>query len=232
MKRILMVLSAASELPLSDGTLHPTGYWAEEVVVPHRLFSDAGLSVAFATPGGTAPTVDPISLNEQGGVEPEAAADHRAYLDGIASSLASPLVLEDVTPDQFDALFLPGGHAPMADLVDHPALGALLDAADRDGMPVTALCHGLAGLLSARNSGGFVFAGRRLTSFSDLEEQQGGLGDLSPFFLESRLRENGATVVTDAPWSSHLVIDGNLITGQNPQSSAVTANALIDVLAV
>jgi len=200
-------------------------------VVPHGLFTDAGLSVAFATPGGKAPTVDPLSLSEQGGVDPETAARHRAYLAGIASSLESPLVLEDVTPDQFDALFLPGGHAPMEDLTDHPALGALLDGANRNGVPVTALCHGLAGLLSARNSEGFAFAGRRITSFSDLEEQQGGLGDLSPFFLESRLRENGATVVTDEPWSSHLVIDGNLITGQNPQSSAATANALIDALA-
>lgn len=232
MKRILMVLSAASELRLSDGTLHPTGYWAEEVVVPHRLFSDAGLNVTFATPGGTAPTVDPISLNEQGGVEPEAAARFRAYLDGIAAALENPVALEDADLEHVDALFLPGGHAPMADLVDHPGLGALLSDADRNGLPITALCHGLAGLLSARNDGGFLFAGRRLTSFSDVEEQQGGLGELSPFLLESRLRENGATVVTDAPWSSHLVIDGNLITGQNPQSSAVTANALIDVLAV
>ncbi|MDQ0709609.1 putative intracellular protease/amidase [Arthrobacter woluwensis] len=230
MSSILMVLSAATELRLSDGTLHPTGFWAEEVAEPHRLFSEAGLTVIFATPGGVVPTVDPASLSEQGGVEPEAAARFRAYLDGIAPALENPVALEDTSLEHIDALFLPGGHAPMADLVDHPGLGALLADADRDGLPITALCHGLAGLLSARNDDGFLFAGRRLTSFSDVEEQQGGLGELSPFLLESRLRESGAVVATDAPWSSHLVIDGNLLTGQNPQSSAVTANALIDLL--
>ncbi|MBO9706310.1 MAG: type 1 glutamine amidotransferase domain-containing protein, partial [Arthrobacter sp.] len=87
MSSILMVLSAATELRLSDGTLHPTGFWAEEVAEPHRLFSEAGFKVTFATPGGVAPTVDPASLSAQGGVEPEAAARFRAYLEGIAPAL-------------------------------------------------------------------------------------------------------------------------------------------------
>jgi putative intracellular protease/amidase len=223
MTKVLMILSAADRLTLADGAEHPTGFWAEEVATPFARLTDAGVQVDVATPGGRVPVPDALSL-----------ADGRpAALDAgpLADALAAPLTLAGIDPTNYDAFLLPGGHAPMADLTDDAALGALLVAADAAQAPVAALCHGVAGLLSARTPDGrFAFAGRALTAFSDAEEHAGGLGDRSPWLLETRLREAGAHVRTGAPWSSEVVVDGTLVTGQNPQSSAATAEALLRVL--
>jgi putative intracellular protease/amidase len=232
MPKILMVVSSAASLRLADGTAHPTGYWAEEVAASHRVLTTAGVGVDIATPGGVRPTVDEISLDERGGVPAADAADHRAYLDTIAEQLAHPLTLADVRADDYDAIYIPGGHAPMADLARDADLGRLLIAANTQGTTVAALCHGAAALLSAEApDGSFAYAGRALTSFTDEEERQGGLGDGSPFLVESELRERGAVVQIGAPWSSTVVQDGNLITGQNPQSSTATAEAVLKALA-
>ncbi|MFD6140418.1 type 1 glutamine amidotransferase domain-containing protein [Promicromonospora sp. NPDC060271] len=232
MPKILMVLSAANSLRLADGTAHPTGYWAEEVAASHRTLTAAGATVDLATPGGVRPTVDEISLDERGGVAAADAAEFRAYLDSIADQLAHPLALADVRVDDYDAIYIPGGHAPMADLVSDADLGRLLVAANTRRTTVAALCHGAAALLSAETpDGAFAYAGRELTSFTDEEERQGGLGDGAPFLVETELRERGAVVRTGAPWSSTVVQDGNLITGQNPRSSTATAEAVLEALA-
>jgi putative intracellular protease/amidase len=232
MAKILMVLSGADSLTLADGTTHPTGYWAEEVAASHQVLRAAGVKVDIATPGGVRPTVDAISLDERGGVAESDAREFRAYLDSIAGQLDAPLALADVRGDAYDAVYLPGGHAPMADLDRDPHLGRLLNEADAAGRTVAALCHGVAALLSAgTDDGGFTFAGRALTSFTDEEERQGGLGENTPYFVESRLRERGAVVETGAAWSSKVVADGNLITGQNPQSSRDTAERVLKALA-
>lgn len=232
MPKILMILSAATDLRLADGTLHPTGYWAEEVAASHRVLTDSGADVDLATPGGVAPTVDPISLDERGGVSAADAERHRAYLDGIAGPLARPLTLADVRAADYDAVYVPGGHAPMADLAHDADLGRLLRAADDRGVTVAALCHGVAALLSAQAPDGtFAFTGRELTAFTDEEERQGGLGDAAPYLVETRLRESGAVVRAGEPWSSTVVRDGNLVTGQNPQSSTATAQAVLAALA-
>lgn len=231
MSKILMVLSAASTLRLADGTAHPTGYWAEEVATSHRVLTAAGVTVDLATPAGVAPTVDEISLDERGGVAAADAAEHRAYLDSIAEWLAAPLALAHVRADDYDAIYVPGGHAPMADLADDADLGRLLLAANARGTTVAALCHGAAALLSARTpDGAFAYAGRALTSFTDEEERQGGLGDGAPYLVETELRARGAVVRAGAPWSSTVVQDGNLVTGQNPQSSTATAEAVLTAL--
>lgn len=221
-----MIISAADQLTLADGTNHPTGFWAEEVVTPHRALTAAGLALDVATPGGRVPTVDPLSLDEQGGVPAADAAGLRAYLAEL--DLSAPLALGDVDLAAYAAVLIPGGHAPMADLVADADLGALLRAADGAGTPVAALCHGVAALLSAQTAdGSWLYAGRTLTAFSDEEEQQGGYGDRIPFSVERRLRDRGAVITPAAPWSSDVVVDGALITGQNPQSSAATAEALL-----
>ena len=231
MPKILMVLSGADTLKLADGTSHPTGFWAEEVAASHEVLRAAGVEVDIATPGGVRPTVDPVSLDERGGVSPADAERFRAYLDAIADRLDAPLALADVRARDYDAVYLPGGHAPMADLADDADLGRLLNDATADGRVVAALCHGVAGLLSATTDGGFTFAGRALTSFTDDEERQGGLGENSPYFVATVLRERGAVLDTGAPWSTKVVEDGNLITGQNPQSSTATAQRVLQALA-
>ncbi|WP_410652961.1 type 1 glutamine amidotransferase domain-containing protein [Amycolatopsis sp. cmx-4-54] len=229
MARILMIVSAADHVRLTDGTDHPTGFWAEEVAESHRVLAAAGHRVEIATPAGRRPTVDPVSLDERGGVDPAEGAKFAKYLKGL--DLSAPLKLSDVSPDPYDAVYLPGGHGPMTDLVDDADLGALLNDADARGKTIAALCHGLAALLSARGEdGSFTFAGRTMTSFSDEEERQGGLGDKSLFFVETRLREQGAIVTPAAAWSSDVVVDGNLVTGQNPQSSVATAERVVELL--
>jgi len=232
MSKILMVISAATHLELADGSTHPTGYWAEEVAASHQVLRAAGADVDIATPGGVKPTVDALSLSEQGGVSPADAQKFQAYLDDIAQELATPLALSEVNIGDYDAVYIPGGHAPMADLAQDTDLGRLLVEADTQGKTVAALCHGVAGLLSAvTTDGGFTFADRGLTSFTDEEERQGGLGENTPFFIESRLREQGAVLQTGPAWSNTVVVDGNLITGQNPQSSTATAEAVLKTFA-
>jgi putative intracellular protease/amidase len=225
-----MVISAADTLVLADGSTHPTGYWAEEVAASHETLAAAGLIVDIATPGGAVPTVDSLSLSEQGGVSPEDAERFRAYLEEL-DGLARPLDLAEVDAAAYDAVYIPGGHAPMTDLAGDPHLARVLAATDTAGRPVVALCHGVAGLLARQGDEAWRFAGRRMTAFTDLEEQQGGYGDAIPFSVEQALRSAGGVVEVGGPWSDTVVVDGTLITGQNPQSSISTARALLERLA-
>ncbi|WP_100809673.1 MULTISPECIES: type 1 glutamine amidotransferase domain-containing protein [unclassified Microbacterium] len=225
MAHTLLVVTGANSIALADSTAHPTGFWAEELVELHRGLVSAGHDVDLATPGGVHPVVDPGSLVG------EHAEDLKAYLASIDGFLARPRALADIRSGQYDAIILPGGHGPMVDLAFDAYLGRLLiDAIDRDAV-VGVLCHGPAGLLSAvRQDGSLAFAGRRLAVFTDDEERQGGLGDASPYLVESRLRALGVLVESGKPWSVTVVTDGSLVSGQNPQSSIATARALVEVL--
>lgn len=221
MSSVLFVVTAARTWTLSDGTEHPTGYWAEELLAPYRLLTAAGHDVVFATPGGVEPVADSSSLADG---DAEAIAD--------IAGLRAPLVLADVDSADYAAVYYPGGHGPMQDLAVDADSAALITATLAGGRPLAAVCHGLAALLPARTSSGDpVVAGRRITGFSDEEERIGGLADRAPFLLESSLREQGADVEVTEPWSDHTIVDGLLITGQNPQSSASAAQALLAALA-
>ncbi|MFK0240088.1 type 1 glutamine amidotransferase domain-containing protein [Microbacterium sp. NPDC090281] len=221
MSSVLFVVTGARTWTLADGTAHPTGYWAEELLTPYRLLSEAGHTVSFATPGGVAPVADASSLAEGD-------AESIAAIDG----LTAPLVLADVDPATYDAVYYPGGHGPMQDLAVDEDSAALITATLATGRPLAAVCHGLAALLPARTAAGeSVVAGRRITGFTDEEERIGGLADRAPFLLESELRARGAELDIASPWSDHTVVDGLLITGQNPQSSASAARALVAALA-
>lgn len=231
MANILMVVSAADSLTMKDGSEHPTGFWAEELVVAHQTLLEAGHSVDIATPGGARPTVDQVSLAPESAGGEERAEGFRDYLAKIGGELSQPLVLADVDISAYDAVVMPGGHGPMADLYRDADLGRLLAAADRDGKIIAPFCHGPAGLLSATDDGGaFVFKGRRLTVFSNEEEMGGGTGENTPWLVEDALKEKGAVVDNAAAWTSHVVRDGNLITGQNPQSSEDVAKEVIKAL--
>jgi putative intracellular protease/amidase len=221
MSAVLFVVTAARSWTLTDGTAHPTGFWAEELLAPYRLLTEAGHEIAFATPGGVSPVADAGSLGD---------GDAAAIAD--ISGLTQPLVLADVDPAAYDAVYYPGGHGPMQDLATDAASGALIAATLAGGRPLAAVCHGLAALLAARTiDGDPVVAGRRITSFTDEEERIGGLADRAPFLLESALRDLGADVVISEPWRDHTVVDGLLITGQNPQSSTSAARELLTALA-
>jgi len=231
MANVLMVVSAADSLTMKDGSEHPTGFWAEELVVSHQTLVDAGHTVHIATPGGAKPTVDQVSLAADSAGGEERAEGFRDYLAKIGTELSQPLVLADVDIASYDAVVMPGGHGPMADLYKDADLGRLLVSADQDGKVIAPFCHGPAGLLSATDDAGkFIFAGRRLTVFSNEEELNGGTGENTPWLVEDALKEKGAIVNNAAAWSSHVVRDGNLITGQNPQSSEDVAKEVIKAL--
>jgi len=231
MANVLMVVSAADSLTMKDGSEHPTGFWAEELVVSHQTLVDAGHTVHLATPGGAKPTVDQVSLAADSAGGEERAEGFRDYLAKIGAELSQPLVLADVDIASYHAVVMPGGHGPMADLYKDADLGRLLVAADKDGKVIAPFCHGPAGLLSATDDAGtFTFAGRRLTVFSNEEELNGGTGENTPWLVEDALKEKGAIVNNAAAWSSHVVRDGNLITGQNPQSSEDVAREVIKAL--
>lgn len=231
MANILMIVSAADSLTMKDGSQHPTGFWAEELVVAHQGLLDAGHTVHIATPGGAKPTVDSVSLAAESAGGEDRAEGFRNYLAAIDGELAHPLVLADVDIAAYDAVVMPGGHGPMADLFQDRDLGRLLTAADKAGTIIAPFCHGPAGLLSATDDdGAFAFAGRRLTVFSNEEELGGGTGENTPWMVEDALKEKGVVIDNAAAWSSNVVRDGNLITGQNPQSSEDVAKEVIKAL--
>jgi putative intracellular protease/amidase len=228
MTRVLMVLTAADHWTLTDGTTHPTGVWAEEFVVPYTTFADAGWEIVIATPGAKAPTVDRLSLGIAGGL-PAKTRQLQAKLDELAPVLARPANLSDVDPDAFDLVFYPGGHGPMEDLAVDETSGALLTHRLASGKPLALLCHAPAAILAATQpDGSSSFAGYRLTGLSNREELLNRFAKKAPWLLEDRLKEAGAEYSRRRiPLRPYMVVDRNLYTGQNPQSSAKLAERLV-----
>lgn len=232
MTKLLFAVTAADHWTLNDGTKHPTGYWAEELVESHRTFVDAGWDIVVATPGGKAPVVDEGSLAvEANGGDEAKVADQKKYLESIESVLQNPAVLEDQKAADFDVVFVPGGHGPMEDLAVSGQFGALVSDFLDGGKVVSAVCHAPAGLLPAtRSDGVWAFDGYELTGFTDEEETQAGLADKAPWLLETRLRESGAQFSSGEAWGPHIVVDRNLYTGQNPASTKSLADRVVAAL--
>lgn len=227
MRKILIVLSAAEYWTRADGSQYESGVWAEEFVVMDEKFVAAGHSVDIATPGGIQPRIDPHSMNPA--VVGQAEVDHfRIYLDAIADRLAHPLVLAEVETASYDAIVIPGGHGPVEDLYRDADMGRILIEADRAGQIIAPVCHGQAALLAAKDAdGNWLFAGRSMTSFSDEEEVELGTADNAPWLLAETLRTSGARYEKGPNWGAYVVADGNLLSGQNPASSAPLADAVL-----
>ena len=230
MTSVLFVVTGATVWTLADGTPHPTGYWAEELAEPHRIFREADFDITIATPGGVVPTVDKGSLSAQANGGQERADAIAAYLESIRFELEEPQALEQVDPDHFDLVFYPGGHGPMEDLAVNEASGRLLTHVLDAGKPLGILCHAPAALLAAarRENGDWPFAGYRLTSFTNAEERAAGLADKAKWLVQDRLVELGAKFDEGPVFAPHVVSDRNLHTGQNPASSTDLAHKLIE----
>ncbi|MFE9774692.1 type 1 glutamine amidotransferase domain-containing protein [Streptomyces sp. NPDC005931] len=227
MSKILFVVTGADRLTLADGSPHPTGFWAEEAVAPYEAFKAAGHEIVVATPGGVVPTVDRGSLAPEvnGGQEN---ADRIAKALESFAELRRPVRLEDVRLDEYAAVFYPGGHGPMEDLAVNADSGRLLTAALESGRPLGVVCHGPAALLAAVKADGTnAFAGYEVAAFTNDEETQAGLGDKVRWLLQDRLTEAGVRVRAGEPWAPNVVVDRNLVTGQNPASSAPLAEELL-----
>ncbi|MEU2160078.1 type 1 glutamine amidotransferase domain-containing protein [Streptomyces chengbuensis] len=231
MSKILFVMTGADHWTLADGSRHPSGFWAEEAVAPYEAFKAAGHEVVVATPGGVVPTVDQRSLAPEVNGGPEGAARVTAGLSAL-DELRRPVKLEDVDLDAFAAVFYPGGHGPMEDLAVDPVSGRLLVDALDSGKPLAVLCHGPAALLAATQADGSnAFAGYRVAAFTNAEETQAGLADRAKWLLQDRLTEAGVQVQAGEPWAANVVVDRNLVTGQNPASSAGVAAEVLKKLA-
>ncbi len=235
MPAVLMVLTGATVWTMKNGFPHPTGFWSEEFVAPHQKFTKNGFAVHVATPGGVKPTVDPLSFSvAYNNNDPESVTAQKKYLMDVDSLLSAPLRLEDVKSEAYDVVFLVGGHGPMQDMAVHPTVGKLLaQMLDNPSKIVAAVCHGPAGFLSAhREDGTWLFKDRQLTGFSNEEENQATFAGNAPWLLEDRLRLAGARYLSLPAWTPHVVVDGNLITGQQQVSAGVTADAVLKQLRV
>lgn len=198
-----------------------TGIWLSEFAEAYIEFIQKGYGVTVASPLGGKSTIDPLSINEN---TPQEILDTTKYLEDT-------LKLDDVSHERFDAIFLPGGHGTMFDLPDNQKLHELLRDFYEGDKIVAAVCHGPAGLVGATLSNGKpLVAGKTVTSFTDDEERAASLDSYMPFLLETRLRELGANFVSTPNWSNHIEVDGNLITGQNPQSTISVAKEVINQL--
>ncbi|MBT2429098.1 type 1 glutamine amidotransferase domain-containing protein [Streptomyces sp. ISL-112] len=227
MAKILFVVTGADHWTLADGTAHPTGFWAEEAVAPYQVFTGAGHEVDVATPGGVVPTVDRGSLAPDVNGGQEGADKVAAGLEAF-EELRRPLALEDVDLDAYDAVFYPGGHGPMEDLAVDPVSGRLLTETLASGKPLGVVCHAPAALLAATGpDGANAFAGYRLTGFTNAEETQAGLAEKAKWLLQDRLVALGADFQEGEPWAPFVITDRNLVTGQNPASSAPLAEELL-----
>ncbi|WP_291314703.1 type 1 glutamine amidotransferase domain-containing protein [Corynebacterium sp. UBA2622] len=228
MTNVLMIVSGADHWTLNDGTTHPTGFWAEELVMPYSIFSDAGWDITVATPSAKVPVVDEVSL-QKGAGDPATLETVEKLLEEILPVLQNPTALEDVDADEYDVVFYPGGHGPMEDLAVDETSGRILAGRLASDRPVALLCHAPAAVLATADAEGHSpFAGRRMTGFSNAEEQAGGLAEKAKWLLEDRLVELGVGYEkADEPYAPHVVVDGNLYTGQNPASSESLARELV-----
>ena len=223
--KILMVLTSHDQL---DDTGKKTGFWLEEFAAPYYVLKDAGADITLASPKGGQPPLDPKS--DEPDAQTEATERFKADADAKAA-LAATHPLSEVKAEDYDAVFYPGGHGPMWDLAEDKTSIALIEAFAKADKPVGAVCHAPAALRHVKGADGeFLVKGRKVTGFSNTEEEGVGLTDVVPFLLEDVLKQNGGDYSRGADWASYVLTDGKLVTGQNPASSEEAAEALLALL--
>lgn len=226
MKKVLMVLTSHDTL---GNTGRKTGFWLEELAAPYYTFKDAGVEIVLASPAGGQPPLDPKSN------EPSFQTDltRRFEADAAANAqLAATVRLDSVNQADFDTVFYPGGHGPLWDLANDKSSIALIEAFLAANKPVALVCHAPGVLRDVKTPAGRpLVEGKQVTGFTNTEEEAVGLTNVVPFLVEDVLKELGGKYSQGADWSSHVVTDGLLITGQNPGSSAEAAAVLLKRIA-
>lgn len=224
---VLMVLTSHDQL---GNTGEKTGFWLEEFTSPYYTFKDAGANVVLASPKGGQPPLDPKSD------APDAQTDstRRFEKDSDAQQqLASTTPLDQINADDFDTVFYAGGHGPLWDLTNNVTSIELIQSFDRAQKPIGFVCHAPAVLKNVKTASGDSFVkGKKVTGFSNSEEEAVQLTDVVPFLIEDEFKAQGAHYEKGADWSSYTVTDGHLITGQNPASSEAVAEQLVKMLTV
>ena len=223
--KILMVLTSHDQL---GNTGRKTGFWLEEFAAPYFVFRDAGVELTLASSKGGQPPIDPKSdLPEN-----QTPAMARFKQDQDAQrALSQTVKLADMKSQDFDTIFYVGGHGPMWDLVDNPDSIALIESFYNSGKPVAAVCHSPAVFHRVMYKGAPLVKGKRVTGFTNGEEEAVHLTHVVPFLVEDELKKVGGLYEKAVDWQSFTIVDGRLITGQNPASSTAAAQALVKLLA-
>jgi putative intracellular protease/amidase len=220
--KILMVLTSHDQL---GNTGKKTGFWLEEFAAPYFAFKDAGAQLTLASPKGGQPPLDPKSD------EPDMQTDatKRFRKDPAAqSALASTVLLNTVKAADYDAVFYPGGHGPLWDLAEDKHSIALIEAFYNAGKPVAAVCHAPGVLRHVKGADGQpLVKGKKVTGFTNSEEEAVQLTNVVPFLVEDELKAKGGIYSKGPDWASYVLTDGLLLTGQNPASSQAAAEALL-----
>lgn len=220
-----MVLTSHDQL---GNTGRKTGFWLEEFAAPYYVFRDAGVALTLASPKGGQPPIDPKSDVP----ENQTPAMTRFKQDAQAQKdLSETRRLADMKSEDFDTIFYVGGHGPMWDLVDNPVSIALIESFYNSGKPVAAVCHSPAVFHRVQYNGAPLIKGKRVTGFTNGEEAAAQLTTVVPFLVEDELKKIGGLYEKAPDWESFAVVDGRIVTGQNPASSTAAANALMEVLA-
>jgi putative intracellular protease/amidase len=224
--KILIVLTSHSEL---GNTGKKTGFWLEEFATPYFVFRDAGADITLATPKGGQPPLDPKS--DEPGAQTEATERFKRDA-GAQRALATTVKLSNVVTGDFDAVFYPGGHGPLWDLAEDKHSIALIESTHAAGKPIALVCHAPGVLRNAKSKDGSpLVKGKRVTGFSDTEEEAVQLTKIVPFLVEDELKRLGGLYAKGPDWTSFVQVAGNLITGQNPASSSEAANEELKMLA-
>lgn len=223
-KKVLFVVTSHDKL---GDTEEKTGFWIEEFAAPYYALSDAGVNIDIASPLGGQPPIDPRSS------DPSSATEDTKRYDSdkdLQDKLSKTLILSEVNQSDYDAVFYPGGHGPLWDLTTDKNSEELIAEFYENGKPVAFVCHAPAVLKNVKVDGEYLIRGKKVTGFSNTEEDAVGLTDIVPFLLEDELQKNGAEYSKADNWQPYVVEDGLLITGQNPASSKLVAEKLLEQL--
>ena len=224
MKKVLFVLTSHEDL---GNTGEKTGFWIEEFAAPYYELIDQDVEVTIASPLGGQPPIDPKSS------DPSSATEDTKRFDGdsaLQEKLANAVKLADINQADYDAVFYPGGHGPLWDLVSDKNSLSLIESFYTNNKPVAFVCHAPAVLKDVKVNGEYLVKGKKLTGFTNEEEAAVGLTKVVPFLLEDALKANGAIYSKGENWAPYAVEDGLLITGQNPASSKLVAQKLLEKL--
>ena len=223
--KALMILTSHDQL---GNTGKKTGFWLEEFAAPYYVLRDAGVEITLASPAGGQPPLDPQSDLSDAQTE----STKRFKKDAAAQhALANTLKLSEIDADGFDELFFPGGHGPLWDLAENLDSQRMIESFMADDRPLAAVCHAPAIFKHTKGADGKpLISGRRVTGFTNTEEEGVGLTKIVPFLVEDMLKANGGHYEKGPDWGSHVVVDGKLVTGQNPASSEGAAKELLKLL--
>lgn len=223
-KKVLFVLTSHDEL---GNTGQKTGFWTEELAAPYYALSDKGVEITLASPKGGLPPIDPKSE------DPSSQTDATRRMDKdevLQDKLKSTHKLSEVKSEDYDAVFYPGGHGPLWDLAEDNISQQLIVDFYSNNKPVAFVCHAPGVLKDVKIDGKYLVNGKNVTGFTNTEEEAVQLTDVVPFLVEDMLKKNGGVYSKIEDWSPYAIVDGRLVTGQNPASSEKVAEELLKLI--